>query len=94
MATVQSTTIPIAGLAVDVYNLDTGPAGQDVAIVLLLHGRTGSAKSEYVKIMINSVLQYYDEQQRGTRGSPSERGLVIVTFVRLCSIGLYAGSGK
>ncbi|KAG9034912.1 hypothetical protein FS837_002085 [Tulasnella sp. UAMH 9824] len=82
MVPVRNFTIPVAGLAVDVYSLETDAAVQDVAIVFLLHGRTGSAKSEYVKIMINSILQHYDEQRRGATKSDLKQDLVIVTYVR------------
>lgn len=82
MAPIQNVTIPIAGLAADVYSLETEAAVQDVAIVFLLHGRTGSARSEYVKIMINSIFQHYDEQGRGAPKSSVKQDLVIVTFVR------------
>ncbi|KIO27402.1 hypothetical protein M407DRAFT_73272 [Tulasnella calospora MUT 4182] len=80
MAAIQNVTIPIAGLAVDVYSLNTDAAVQDVAIVFLLHGRTGSAKSEYVKIMINSVFQHYDKQRPSTSESNPKPDLVIVAF--------------
>ncbi|KAG8892350.1 hypothetical protein FRC00_012214, partial [Tulasnella sp. 408] len=80
MAPIQNVTIPIAGLAVDVYNLETDAAVQDVAIVFLLHGRTGSAKAEYVKIMINSIFQHYEEQRRGATKSSVKQDLVIVAF--------------
>lgn len=81
----------IAGITVNVYSLSQQAKSGDkpVAVMFLLHGRTGSAQKmeEYV-IKIFQELQLYRNGERGGEGLD----LYIATFVRRRRMILVAGA--
>ncbi len=75
---VKTTTIPIAGLSVEVHTKESSNA--DAAVVIfLLHGRMGSTKSKHVAPFTAKLLNYDGGSQEA--GSTRQADLVVVTFV-------------
>ena len=74
MSTIFKQAVVIAGITVNVYSyVPLDQKGRPLAVLFLLHGRQESTRA--IESVVNGVLGHAQFQ------GPSERDLVVVTFV-------------
>ncbi len=76
--TIIKDTLPIAGLAVNIYKRQESDLNLPVAVVFLLHGRLGSSKSDKIARLVNALL---DNENHSELSQSACKELVVVSFV-------------